>query len=169
MRALTLHRPWPYVILRRGKRVENRTWLPHKSVIGQRIALHAGKGWDARAEEYITRDPDRAMRWPALVEAEGIVGTAVVLGWVNGAAPWPAGEVPWYPPAGEVPWYPSSAKSHRFGPETLSEDLALDAIRSPYYFGPIGWVLDDVQELPAPIPHSGFHRGLWEVPEELFL
>lgn len=161
MRALTLHRPWSYVILRCGKRVENRTWLPHKVVIGQRIALHAGKGWDARAEEYIRRDSDRAMRWPALVEAEGIVGTAVVLGWVNGAVAWVLGT--------EEPWHQNSARSHRFGPETLSEETALEAISSPYYFGPIGWVLDDVQELPVPIPHSGFHRGLWEVPEELFL
>lgn len=158
MRALTLHRPWPYVILRCGKRVENRLWKPHKVVIGQRIALHAGKGWDARAEGYL---PEGWSTAPGLIltHAEGIVGTAVVLGWVHGAGPWEPGE---------APWHPGSARAHRYGPETLSEDLALEAISSPFYFGPFGWVLEDAQEFSAPIPCRGF-QGLWNVPEELCL
>lgn len=159
MRALTLHRPWPFVILRCGKRVENRPWAPYKAVIGERIALHAGKGWDMRAEQYIEPDMTRGGRWPVLAYAEGLVGTAVVAGWVNGAVPWEPGE---------APWHPGSARKHRYGPETLAEDLALEAISSPFYFGPFGWVLEDVREFSAPIPCRGF-QGLWNVPEELCL
>ena len=46
MKALTLWRPWPAAILFLGKRVENRTWVPPSSVIGQTIAIHAGKRID---------------------------------------------------------------------------------------------------------------------------
>lgn len=42
MKALTLHQPWATCIAQHGKRVENRTWAPPPSIIGQRIAIHAG-------------------------------------------------------------------------------------------------------------------------------
>lgn len=45
LKAITLHRPWPYAILRLGKRIENRGWecpLPH----GAWLAIHAGKTYD---------------------------------------------------------------------------------------------------------------------------
>ena len=35
-----------------------------------------------------------------------------------------------------------------------------------WFFGPIGWILDDVQLLDEPIPARG-SLGLWDVPEEL--
>jgi hypothetical protein len=46
MRALTLHRPWPALIVHAGKNVENRPWTT-----GYRgpFAIHAGKGWDPNA------------------------------------------------------------------------------------------------------------------------
>lgn len=43
MKALTLWRPWGTAILRLGKDIENRTWEPPASVIGQRIAIHNGQ------------------------------------------------------------------------------------------------------------------------------
>jgi hypothetical protein len=45
MKALTLKQPWAWAVAHAGKDVENRTWKPPASVIGQRIAIHAGKGW----------------------------------------------------------------------------------------------------------------------------
>lgn len=49
LRALTLWRPWPHAILFGGKRLENRTWKPWKSVIGHLIAIHAGMRYDTEA------------------------------------------------------------------------------------------------------------------------
>jgi hypothetical protein len=43
MKALTLKHPWAFAICHWGKRVENRTWHPPKSLIGQRFAIHGGK------------------------------------------------------------------------------------------------------------------------------
>lgn len=46
MKALTLHQPWATCIAHHGKRVENRTWAPPQSIVGQRIAIHAGMKLD---------------------------------------------------------------------------------------------------------------------------
>ena len=43
MRAITLWQPWAWAIAHAGKDVENRTWAPPRTVLGQRIAIHAGK------------------------------------------------------------------------------------------------------------------------------
>jgi len=42
MHALTLHQPWAWAVAHAGKRVENRTWHPPRSLIGQYLAIHAG-------------------------------------------------------------------------------------------------------------------------------
>lgn len=140
MRALTLHRPWPFIILRMGKRVENRPWKPWASVIGQRIALHAGKHWDPNtpADEPVTT---------TLATAQGIVGTAIVKGWVY-SKPITRGRVI------EI--------DYTYSLELLAED-ALAAVRSRWFTGPYGWVLEDVHELPEPIPCKGA-LGLWQLP-----
>ena len=49
MKALTVIQPWAWAIAHAGKRVENRTWGPPRDVIGQRIAIHAGRRLDDRA------------------------------------------------------------------------------------------------------------------------
>lgn len=41
--ALSLHRPWPFLILAAGKDVENRTW--RTSYRGS-VLLHAARPWD---------------------------------------------------------------------------------------------------------------------------
>ncbi len=42
LRALTLRAPWGTHIALSGKRIENRTWHPPRSIVGQRIAIHQG-------------------------------------------------------------------------------------------------------------------------------
>jgi hypothetical protein len=46
MRALTLWQPWAWAISHGGKRIENRGWKPPRWIIGERIAIHAGKKFD---------------------------------------------------------------------------------------------------------------------------
>ena len=43
MKALTLHQPWASLIAHGVKSIETRSWAPPQSLLGQRIAIHAGK------------------------------------------------------------------------------------------------------------------------------
>lgn len=121
MKALTLWRPWPWAILYRTKRIENRGWAPPASIIGEMIAIHAGRTWDENGAETIAGmlDATPTDAWRHM----GIVGVARVTGCV-----------------------------------TSSDD--------PWFAGPFGWTLDDVRELPHPIPCKGAQR-LWTVPPEI--
>ena len=44
MKALTLHQPWASLVAVGAKHIETRSWPCPKSVIGERIAIHAGRG-----------------------------------------------------------------------------------------------------------------------------
>jgi hypothetical protein len=45
--GLTLHRPWPILIAKGIKRIENRTWSPEPRLQpGEWFAIHAGKTYD---------------------------------------------------------------------------------------------------------------------------
>ncbi|HEX2677838.1 MAG TPA: hypothetical protein VHM19_14395 [Polyangiales bacterium] len=144
--ALTLHRPWPFAILHLPpalvKRVENRPWKPWPSVIGKRIAIHAGKKLDRGAETEILgfMDEHDINGGDERLYSEGIVGTAVVKGWME-------------------------FESGDYGGE-LTERQMIDAFNSPWFFGPFGWVLEDVRALPEPIPCKGA-QGLWRVPADI--
>jgi hypothetical protein len=51
VRAITIKQPWAAGVMLLGK-VENRGRLnPWGSAVGQRLAIHAGKGWDRTAPE----------------------------------------------------------------------------------------------------------------------
>ena len=43
MKAITLHQPWASLIAHGVKTIETRSWAPPRRLIGQRIAIHAGK------------------------------------------------------------------------------------------------------------------------------
>lgn len=49
MHALTVLQPWAHAILHLGKEVENRCWLPPARLLGQWIAVHAGRRVDTVA------------------------------------------------------------------------------------------------------------------------
>lgn len=54
MKAITLWQPWSWAVARAGKRIENRTWAPPRWLIGERIAIHAGKRIDRASCERLT-------------------------------------------------------------------------------------------------------------------
>jgi len=148
VKALTLWRPWPYAIFHLpadiAKPVENRTGPPPSSLVGERIAIHAGKTWDDSGKWLIQdlmcvhldldewRLPDE--------QPEGIIGTVRLRGVKRGADHWTA--------------------------QLVAGELLANAGSGVWYRGPYGWLLDDVRALPEPIPCKG-QRGLWDVPEEL--
>ena len=145
MKALSLWRPWPWCFFHAGKRIENRSWPPPKSIIGQWVAMHAANRFDDEAFVAMTRGDfgadattaDNPEKHPT-----GIVGAMFV------------------------------ERAFEFGveagaiinrtPMPLPEPLVHDR----YAFGPWCWVTPKVVGLPAPIPCKGM-QGLWAVPPEI--
>lgn len=76
MKALTLKQPWAWAVAHVGKDVENRTWKPPQSIIGQRIAIHAGRGFD---RESLSNRAIKNCVLPATFEHGAIVAITTVL------------------------------------------------------------------------------------------
>ena len=148
MKALTLKQPWAWAVAHAGKDVENRTWKPPQSVIGQRIAIHAGKAWS------------EASRWALQMFADGlfppaephivfgaIIAVATIGGWVTDGG---------------------NYETRLFAGNYLgAAPLAVKKARhSKWFAGPYGWLLTDVIALPKPIPCKG-QQGLWTVPADI--
>ncbi len=82
--SLTLWRPWDWAITRAPeggpvspKQIENRPWRPPGWLIGQRLAIHGGRKWDARGAAIIRElgfDVPRPEDWPGAIS--GIVTVA---------------------------------------------------------------------------------------------
>lgn len=148
MKALTLHRPWPELILRHGKNIENRVWAPPENMLGKVIAIHAGSEISdvGLAALLSSSRTDKTLVPSYMDEKEllagpcGIVGLARIAGWFE--------------------TFVAAAAN--------KEDMRLvEAARhSPWFHGPFGWVLVDVRPLLRPIPCRGMQR-LWEVPWQL--
>lgn len=56
MKAITIWQPWASLIMSGRKAIETRTHDRFKGLVGQRIAIHAGRRWDTDC-------------WRAMVEA----------------------------------------------------------------------------------------------------
>jgi hypothetical protein len=146
LRALTLHRPWPWSILHGGKRIENRPWAPWKSIVGERIALHAGKTWDYDGAEFIKRTV-RMLGGPEMpgdggVHLQGaIVGVARVVGCIR--------------------------ENGNDDPVIVSGVGGLHVdVDEEWFFGPFGWILTDVVALAKPVSCRGA-QGLWLPPPDV--
>jgi hypothetical protein len=145
MKAITLTAPWAWAVAHAGKDVENRkTRCP--SLLGERIAIHAGVAPKAQAEGKRDED-DFVWIWQraGVLPAPGgmgpdhgcIVAVATIVGWVEGR----------------------SVVSH---PDYEAEAVCHDGAESRWFMGPIGWLLHDVRTLAEPIPARG-KQGIWTV------
>lgn len=137
IRGLTIHQPWAWFIAKGHKAIENRSWNPPRTMVGQWLAIHVGKKFD-----------------PAVVRLD------------FGACK------PMLPPGPAVTLAEMQAQlSHiiavaRLVGTVTRADLALMAKRDrPWFFGPIGWVLDSVVAIP-PVPCKGA-QGLWNPPPDV--
>lgn len=144
MRAVTLRRPWAGAVAHLGKRIENRS-RPCPGLVGERIAIHAGKGHDGEVAVWTahTAGTDNP---GADLDAQGVVALATVVGWVDDRETMHPGEL-----------------RHS---ASLTYTQALDVIVSPWWSGPCGWVLADVVALPAPVPCRGA-LGVWRLPPDV--
>ena len=127
-----------------GKDIENRTWKPPKTILGERIAIHAGKKVDPQAVHTLWNLGEEGLlpagwqgRLARSITARYrgvILGTVEVAGWV-----------------------------HEDG-SSSSPGLASG---SRWMVGPYGWVLADPEPLAAPEPAVG-SQGIWFAPPSLF-
>ncbi|MFW6184454.1 MAG: hypothetical protein ACOC8X_11710, partial [Chloroflexota bacterium] len=124
------------------KRVENRTWKPPLDVQGERIALHASKSYDSDGHGTCATLARQNIPIAALPSG-AIVATALVAGWLH--------LLPDEGPQRNVIARPAELKRY---------------VDDRWFFGPVGWILDDVRKLPEPIPCSGA-LGLWRVPDDI--
>lgn len=138
LHALTLVQPWAYAIARLGKPIENRTWTPPDWLIGAYLAIHAGKKLDALAVAALR---DEGFDVPDEMQHGAIIAVARVVGWVaedeNGVI---------------ARWHGGLSRLDAFG-----------AAATPWWMGPIGWVLDNVTAI-DPVPCRGAQK-LWRVPD----
>ena len=131
MKALSLWAPWAWAIIYAGKDIENRTWMPPASVIGQRVLIHASM---------------RGRTWQAMVEdAQPMINIVARIG-------------------GSYPRLSASdlmyMRGHIIGSVEIAEAVTSSA--SPWFFGPIGFVLRDPRPLSPIVPCKG-RLGFFEV------
>ena len=83
MGAITLHQPWASLIAHGVKDIETRSWPPSHSLVGQRVAIHAGKrivgprSLNLETQEAIERL--YGPKWSKAIPAGAVVATAVLV------------------------------------------------------------------------------------------
>ena len=149
MKAVTLRHPWPWAICVCGKDVENRTWEPALKQ-GEWFAIHGGK-WPLPIPAEGSSVP--APRSAAVAEyVEEIIDTVKELSG-EGLCPGPVVTLR------ELSRYTGIVAVAQFGG-------CVHAHVSPWFGGPVGWLLSGVASLPDPIPCRGA-QGLWSLPADV--
>lgn len=137
MKAISLWRPWPWTFFNAGKRVENRSWKPPASIIGELVAMHAAQKWDRSASHSMAEGElgAAARHVPSdHIHSTGIVGVFRITG--------------------------------AFHIDQLGNPM-LGAPPNPVWaFGPWCWTVTDVVQLRHPIPYRG-RQGLWNLEPNL--
>ena len=149
MKAITLHEPWATLIAAGKKTIETRDWKPPAYLLGERIAIHAGRrkptGGDLRLLKGIQERTE-------LLPLGCVVATATL------ADTWQVGHLS-YAPGGSAkcPAERSRCLAH-------SNDMSRWVEIDPYgNFAPGRWLwfLADVEPLMVPRRAVG-HQRFWE-------
>jgi hypothetical protein len=141
LRFLSFSQPWLWSITDllepEAKRIENRSWAPPASMIGQLFALHAAKSWDDDGMRLFSR---LGIRFVPPLKADFpsscIVGVARIVRVV------------------------------RVGGAGGEDPATLPSEQQRWFFGPCGWLLDSVRKLTTPIPMRGA-QGLRRLAPEI--
>lgn len=149
MRALTVWRPVDEPMSTGEKPIENRPKPPPRTLLGQVIAIHAGKMWDEHMATFCYHAGYQHQLSPAESDARAmsIVGVARIVGWLDTAVP--------------------SVHS------TRERVVAVDSFRhqvqelqsSPWWIGPVGILLIEATAI-EPVPCKGM-QGYWTVPRDV--
>ena len=149
MYAITLHQPWASLIALGIKTVETRSWPAPALLVGQTIAIHAGKRLVVRPGDAIERELRARWGedWRVIISTGAVVATAVLAGMarvkhanlLEGCAVHdPGAEIGCAAGTGRTPIDPWGD----FSP------------------GRWLWFLDDVEALPEPVPAVG-RQSFW--------
>lgn len=149
MKALTIKQPWAWAILRAGKNVENRTW---GTVYRGPLLIHSS----LKIDEDALADPRIRAAW---LRVTGLPAPSRI---IPGPGPTRLGH--------EVSLHGDPELGVAAGLATLVDVHPCGETCADVYCGPWGevdygtwhWILEDPQQLPAPIPVKG-RLGLWTV------
>jgi len=152
MKAITLWSEWAHAVVYRNKRIENRNHKPPKSLIGQRVAIHAGKHIGGRPGRPATIAGARALQarhkiatgdWLTVIDGND----GAIITWLDGQAP------------------AAIITSAIVCTAILGEPIENVGQDPPPWADPDSlwwWPLEDVQRI-DPIPCSG-KQGFWDCP-----
>lgn len=138
MKALSIWQPYASLIAVGAKTIETRHWPPHSGVVGQRIAIHAGKN---------TRDLDRVIE-PRISKALGFDDAADQLPVL------PLGAI-----VATAVLYHAEPMGDDFAEVYRPDDLSFGWCAP----GRWAWHLGDVRRLDEPIESRG-QQGIYELP-----
>ncbi len=152
MRALTLHQPWAQLMAWGLKNIETRSWAAPRNLIGQRIAIHAGKreprptDWNIEVQRVVLQRAGSSHSMPMgavvatgrLIECMQVVSDPDSNGLVNCRG---FGEL------GDAPEYEAVLKTDPYG------DFSVDRWM---------WVFQDVRRV-DPVTING-RQGVWTLP-----
>lgn len=150
MKAITLFQPWASLVASGAKKIETRSWPAPKSIIGQRLAIHASRR---------RPDPDAWVPWE-IEEISAATGSAMLdlpLGAVVATA-LVAGA---YRSSGCIigaPGFVGLNGSQNGSPARA--EIAMDDW-GDFSWGRWLWVLDEIEAISPPIPARGM-QGVWE-------
>jgi hypothetical protein len=162
VKALTVWEPWASLIVGSPsappqKPVENRDWRPPASLIGERVAIHAGKTFDANAFYSIFVEglfgPVRSP-YPAdtAFPRGAIVGVATLDRVI--ALQYQRDERMFF-----------GGRFAHLSPETIAS-WGLDADGLRWFVGRFGWVFRDRRHIATPVECKGA-QGLWTLPGDV--
>ena len=135
MKAITLHQPWASLIADGRKTIETRSWPPPRALVGERIAIHAGRKVDMPLSEKWF--PGESVPRGSIVCTARIVEIACVK---SGLEPWQT-----------LAWWHGRRVFERV-PEDEFGDFSL---------GRYLWKLAAVEAV-SPVVHVIGRQGLWD-------
>lgn len=143
--ALTVHQPWAWSIVAGHKPVENRTWSPDRSLLGQFFMIHASQEIESRAIDLVRElTGAEEIGW-----LNPVAGTRLATGAIIGCARFVG----------------VASHSDRILPELVSKRRD-EILASRWFTGPIGWVFEDAVQFASPIPCRG-QQYLWTVEQSV--
>lgn len=167
MKALTLWQPWASLIAVGVKTIETRSWAAPKSLIGQRIAIHAAKRYPAPFQDDLIGDFRIMEDIPlgavvATVQLAGCVQVDPSVLWHNLAkrldGSHPVENHGWGTVGPAWRWIYVADEADR-------PNLFIAEQERPYGDFTLGrwlWLLDDTEQLDKPLPATG-RQGLWDI------
>ena len=152
MRALTLHQPWAQLMVWGLKNVETRSWPAPRNLIGERIAIHAGKRrarptkWNIEVQRVVLQGAGSSHSMPMgavvatarLIECMQVIGEIDDNGLVNCSG---------FGDLGDGPEYEATITTDPYGDFSVGRWL---------------WVFQDLRRV-EPVPVNG-RQGVWTLP-----